>query len=415
MHRSACLFVKSATAFLLGCAMPLLAACSLRDASEQVVVPEVVRNNLYVAPSGSDSNPGTRAEPFKTLLRAAQAVTPGTTVHVAPGIYTGGIKTTTSGTAEARILFQSTERWGAKIVPRLDSQTSTAWNNRGDYVDIVGFDVDGSQYQGGIKWSTGVYNGASYNSIRHNHVHDIGLDIPCVSGGGAGIGVDSYYRGIQSEVIGNYVHDIGPGDCRFVHGIYASTSSMVKNNIVYRIAGVGIHLWHDANNVIITNNTVSAANTGIVVGGGDFYFTKGPNDNTHVYNNIVFDNKVGIAEQGLTGKDNAYRNNLVFQNPHGDWKLAHGRAHSGTVAAPPEFVAYSRNGTPDFRLSDKSPAIGRGTDLHAEAVDFHGVVRASSSGVDIGAVQYQDATGSRQLARPGGTGARPSASRQTGG
>jgi hypothetical protein len=366
--------------------MVLLAACKDPDSSsDQVVVPEVVRANLYVSPGGSDSNPGTEAEPFRTIVRAAQVVTPGTTVHVAPGIYTGGFKTSASGTPEARIVYESTEKWGAKIVPPLNSGSSTAWQNRGDYVDIIGFEVDGSQYQGGAKWLSGIYSGGSYVMIRANHVHHVANDVPCESLGGSGIGVDGYYRGIKSEVVGNNVHDIGPENCRYIHGIYVSTSASVKNNIVYRISGAGIHLWHDANNVLITGNTVTASDVGIVVGGGDFYHRQGPNDRTQVFNNIVYDNKNGIIEQGATGKNNSYRNNLVFQNST-DWKLAEGMAHSGTVAAPPGFVAYDRKGTPDFRLTPKSAAVGKGLRGDGAEPDFEGKPRGA--GVDIGAVQH---------------------------
>jgi len=108
---------------LLLAAVPaaLLSGCRLRETGqEDLVIPELVRTHLYVSPSGSDSNPGTRDEPFRTLTRAAQAVTPGTTVHVAPGTYFGGVRTNTHGTAEARIVFESTERGGARLVPPLD-------------------------------------------------------------------------------------------------------------------------------------------------------------------------------------------------------------------------------------------------------------------------------------------------------
>jgi hypothetical protein len=44
---------------------------------------------LYVSTTGSDSNAGTQAAPFKTIARAAQAATAGTVVHVAPGRYPG--------------------------------------------------------------------------------------------------------------------------------------------------------------------------------------------------------------------------------------------------------------------------------------------------------------------------------------
>jgi hypothetical protein len=389
-HRPAQRSANPLLAVVICALLLVLDGCRLREgSSEQMVIPEVVRTNLFVAPGGSDANPGTQAEPFRTIARAAQVVTAGTTVYVAPGQYTGGFRTNVSGSAEARIIFVSSERWGAKIVPPLDSRTTSAWDNRGNYVDIIGFEIDGFQYQSGTKWLSGIYNGGSYNSIRHNHVHHIALDIPCESAGGAGIGVDSYYKGKQAEVIGNNVHDIGPGDCRYHHGIYVSTQARVRSNVVYRISGAGIHLWHDAHKVDITGNTVSSSGSGIVVGGGDFYYTKGPNDNTVVANNIVFDNKHGILEQGATGRNNRYLHNLVFQNAAADWRLAPGKQHVGTIAAEPAFVEYSRTGTPDFRLSAKSPAIGSGMVVDAPEPDFEGKPRSQATGFDIGAFQHE--------------------------
>lgn len=349
--------------------------------------------NLYVSTTGSDGNPGTIEAPFKTIVRASRASLPGTTVHVAPGNYAGGFRTTVSGSPSARVSYVSTIKWGARIVPPANSSSKTAWDNRGSHVDIVGFEVDGLRTQDGIKWSHGIYNAGSYAIIRNNWVHHIGLDIACTSAGGAAIGVDSYYRGIDSDVIGNLVHDIGPPGCRFVQGIYVSTSARVKNNVVYRVAGGGIHLWHDANNVIITNNTVTTCTSGIIVGGGDYYYTSGPNNHTVVANNIVYDNKVGIAEQGQTGSDITYANNLVYQNSSVDFSLKNGLTHTGTVAAPPRFAAYSRNATPDLRIGKNSPAVGKGTSANAALADFAGRPRNALTGYDIGAYQHEVAPG----------------------
>jgi hypothetical protein len=173
-----------------------------------------------------------------------------------------------------------------------------------------------------------------------------------------------------------------------VQGIYVSTPATIRNNVVYRVAEAGIHLWHDAHDVVVANNTVTASNTGIVVGGGDFYHTEGPNDHTRVVNNIVYDNRYGISEQGATGPHNIYRNNLVFGNPDGNWHLADGMSHSGTVAAEPRFVAYTRDGTPDFSLAQDSPAIGKGLPEGDTGPDFLGKTRPAKQAVDIGACQY---------------------------
>lgn len=343
---------------------------------------------LYVSPQGHDDNPGSATRPFRSLARAARAVAPGVTVYVAPGTYSGGIKTVASGRADARIAFVSTERWGARIVPPARSAGKSAWDNRGDYVDIVGFDVDGGTHRGGTRWTSGIYNGGSHVTIRSNHVHHIAQQVACTSAGGAAIGVDGYYRGVQSHVIANLVHDIGPAGCRFVQGIYVSTTGSVKNNVVYRVAEAGIHLWHDARDVVIANNTVSGSNTGIVVGGGDFYHTSGPNDRTAVYNNIVYDNKMGISEQGRTGRNNSYRNNLVYKNSSYDFRLKNGLTHSGTVSSAPLFVGDTSVALPNFSLSASSPAVGRATPQHAASADFNGRPRNVFTGFDIGAYQH---------------------------
>jgi hypothetical protein len=353
------------------------------NVSAAVAIPSTTYK-LYVSPNGNDSAAGTATAPFRTLARAARSTRPGTTVLVAPGTYTGNLKTTIHGSASARIYYVSTTKYGAKIVPVTGSTVKNAWDNRGNYVDIIGFHVDGN----GSKWTSGIYNGGSYDVIRGNWIHHIARGTTCNSGGGSAIGVDSYYRGVKSDVIGNLVHDIGPVGCRYVQGIYISTSGTVKNNVAYRVAEAAIHLWHDAKDVIITNNTVTTSNTGIVVGGGDFYYTTGGATNVHVYSNIVYDNKMGISEQGKTGTSNTYRNNLVYQNTTYNWRLLNGLTHSGTVTSNPLLVGYTRTGTPNLRPSTSSPAIGRGSPTYALSYDFAERPRSTTTGFDIGAYQH---------------------------
>lgn len=379
----------------LACLSMMVASCEIHDSTAQTGLAErapsaapATAYHLYVGPDGADTNVGTESAPFRSIERASLSAQPDTTVHVAPGSYLGGFKTTASGSAQARIYYVSSTRWGAKIVPQPKADNLTAWENRGNYVDIIGFEVDGRAYQGGMQWMNGIYSGGSYDSIRNNHVHHIATNVPCTTTDGAGIGIESYYHGIQSDVIGNNVHDIGPAGCRAIQGINMNTSGTVANNIVYRAAYAGIHLWHDANHVLIANNTVTSSTIGILVGGGDFYFTQGPNDHTHVSNNLVYDNKNGITELGATGKANTYTNNLVYQNSAGDWSLANGLVPNGSVAAAPRFSDYKRIGTPDFRLTSGSPAIGKGGAMHAHPSDFAGAPRNANTGFDIGAFQH---------------------------
>jgi parallel beta-helix repeat protein len=367
-----------------------LISASAPTVSAAAVTTPATTYNYYVSPTGSDTAAGTKAAPFKTLARAVKAATKAsTTVWVAPGTYAGGIKTTANGTASGRIYWVSTTKWGAKIVPPSSSSNNNAWDNRGNYVSIIGFDVDGTNSGSGTKWTHGIYTGGSYGMIQNNHIHHIARSVACTSAGGSAIGVDSYYHGVKSDIVGNVVNDIGPAGCTYVQGIYVSTSGTIKNNLVYRVGAVGIHLWHDATDVVITNNTVTSSNFGMVVGGGDFYYTSAGANNVYVANNIIYDNKYGISEQGTTGKNNKYVNNLVFQNPTYNISLRNGLVATGTISSNPLFKAYSRTAAaPDYHLTTSSPAIGRGTATNAYPTDLDGKPRNASTGYDLGAYQH---------------------------
>jgi hypothetical protein len=341
--------------------------------------------DIYVAPDGQDTNPGTIALPLQTIGKAAEMATPGTTVRVAPGVYPEILETSASGTAAARIRYVSSVPWQAKIRTR-GPDDHWSWSNFGSYVDIEGFDVSGN----GVG---GIGNLGSNVAMSGNHVHDIPA-LGCPGDGGAGIETGEY-TAVNSSIIGNLVHDIGefPNPCPRVHGIYHShEGGRVVNNIVYRTSGWGIHLWHAPYRLTIANNLVfNNANGGIVVGAGDgpYYGDRSkPADEILVLNNIVYDNRgIGIEESGVTGLNNIYANNLMFANEQ-DWELNNGLTPSGTVAAPPGFVRYDPDGKGNYHLMAGSPAIDRGTPMQAPVVDYNLTPRPQGRGVDIGPFEF---------------------------
>jgi hypothetical protein len=323
--------------------------------------------NYYVSPAGVDTASGSPTAPFKTLAHAALVVAgkaaainaagtrQGITVWVAPGTYEGGFKTSASGEAApaARIYYVSTTKWGARIVPPAAGASNSAWSNRGNYVSIVGFEVDGSKRDARTAWRYGLYSGGSHTRFHGNKVHHIANHVPCTSVGGSAIGIDSYYRGVKGEVTDNVVHDIGQAGCRFTQGIYISTSASVKNNIVYRVAAAGIHLWHDANDVVVTNNTVSWSTHGIVVGGGDFYWRTIGADDIRVHRNVLHNNVYGISEVGKTGCDNVYKDNVAYKNKR-NWSLKSCVTHtSATNTRQPSARRLRQPGAPDHHARNR--------------------------------------------------------------
>ncbi|MEJ7808156.1 MAG: right-handed parallel beta-helix repeat-containing protein, partial [Telluria sp.] len=324
-----------------------------------------------VAPTGSDVNPGTQASPFLTIARADAAAVAGSTINVAPGTYAvsaqgsdaAGVLTAKSGTASARIKFVSTVKGGAKIVQQ---GTGIAWNSKGSYVDISGFDIAGSGRIGLLA------NGA-HLSIVNNTVHDFTITGGCNGTGGAAIRVDSTVG--NAVISNNTVRNMGVamiGACNSIYGIdVGSPAVVVSNNIVSGAAAVGIIQSLGATGSTIVNNTLFHSKIGIWTGssaaGGA--------------NNIVLDHLTyGIIEGGTVGSNNRYVNNLVFAS--GTALQVTGTV-SGTVSAHPLFVNYQVYGSGNYRLQSTSPALNKAWATYAPTTNVEGNVRDATP--DLGA------------------------------
>jgi len=342
--------------------------------------------HLYVATTGSDSNTGTQAKPFKTITKAASVAKASTTVHVAAGTYNGNVSTKTSGSTSGKIRFVSDTKWGAKIV---GTGSEAMWTNNGNYVEINGFDITGPG-------RLGVLNYASNTLVANNHIHNLTLSAGCTGDGGAGV-VNATYGSTNGDMIGNVVHDIGkPGGCNGVQGLYSSnTGGKIMNNVVYRVSSFGIHLWHAASGTTIANNTVFANGSagmggGIVIGVGD-----SPGgvllNNVKVLNNIVYNNPRGGIQQycysgsSCIGTGNVVSNNLVSGSSTNVGMLK-GSA-TGTISGDPKFVSYSPTGTGDYRLQSGSPAVNKGIAAGAPTTDILGVARPKGGALDLGAYE----------------------------
>jgi hypothetical protein len=354
--------------FLLSTIIPaILTVCAAGSAS-------AATGNLYVSPTGKDTNPGTQTAPLLTIARADALATAGYTIHVAPGIYkvsapslgSIGIRTIRSGTATARIRFVSDVKGAAKIVV---SGTGITWNSKGSYVDIDGFDISGSGRHG-------ILADGNHLTITRNNIHDLTISGGCNGSGGAAIDTNGGAGGVLINA--NRIRNIGYamiGKCNTVQGIYiANPNNVVTNNIVSGVAAVGIQQWHGATASTIVNNTVFHNKEGILIGEGDAGTLPGGSANNYVANNIVYDNTAyGIIEAGVVGTNNRYVNNLVYKSGT-NVKMVKGSV-SGTIIADPKFVSYLANGTGNYHLQSTSPAIGKGSTTYALATDFDGASR----------------------------------------
>ncbi len=329
--------------------------------SSKIVDLTKLQRRLYVSPQGSDGGSGTKEAPFRTIQQAASVASPGTLVSVAPGRYAGSIETGSSGTASERIVYMSAEKWGAKLVG--DGDLEAAWINAGDYVDIVDFDITGSNEDAILEEGSNV-------RVIGNRLHDM-------KSVGAGTWSPGYALK-NVDFIGNVVHDNGH------HGLYpAHSGGKVLNNIVYGNADYGIHCWHNCNKQTVSNNLVFENRAGgIIIGQGDSpNYGDVPADDCVVSNNIAVNNaETGIQEYGATGSGNRFLNNSVHGNGGQGIDLKSG-TEEGTITADPQLLDIE-NG--DFRVSPSSPIIGKGTELGAPSVDILGKPRPKDGGIDLG-------------------------------
>ena len=363
---------------------------------------------IYVSTTGNDlTGNGSSSTPYLTITKAASVAVAGNVVYVLPGTYNENVVINVSGTINKRIKFVSTTRWGAKIVAA--SSAAILAMDGPSYVDIIGFDMSGTNSVNGIDLSDQSTIPYGIN-ILYNYIHDVAT-IRTDDVNGAAIAFQDHSGEMRnSQVIGNVINNIGnptyKGTYGHLQGIYVANGAVIQNNIVSNVqCGWGIQAYTMAGYCKVTNNTVFNNQRGGIVIGGETgsslydYFT--------VANNIVINNGAGVHYYGgittygpLSVANSVYKNNLMFGNDPGNFSYSGGAsvhpATSGTVTSGSTssvFVNYQSDGTGDYHLKAGSEAIDAGTSTGAisncfPSFDYDGNPRVGSA-IDIGAFEYQ--------------------------
>jgi hypothetical protein len=320
----------------------------------------------FVAPSGSDTNPGTAARPWRSISKALSAAAPGDRVLVRAGTYTGTegvgpscggsvgpcVYGSPKGTASAPITVEAYpgER---PVIAAMVSLPSPQWFR------FSGFVIDGAQAPAGAEGvSLGNTSGAapSHVELSYNEIRNFGR-----SGGSHKSQGILHFSGTDTALVGNRIHHIG-SQTFYDHGIYmkAGRRVVVANNVISDITGgYGLHIWGDFDSSWVINNTVyGAAASGFIIGGNS---DRGYPDRVVTANNILAGQSAsGDGQQGYAAKEyqpgsgNSTRHNLGWANARSaPWQLSAAGPSDNRTADP----RFANAGARDLRPRGGSPAI----------------------------------------------------------
>ena len=370
----------------------------------------------YVSLTGSDSNPGSLAQPFKTLSKGVSVLTPGDTLYIRGGTYAENlnnkIPSGTSWTAPVTVSAYS----GEAVIVQPGTGNSVVRITAGrSYIDLEGLTIDGTGTAAGYPtvWIDG-YNGGVSHHIRIKNC-EIRNSLS------QGILVESTPGNLpdHNEFINLKVHDNGVSD--FHHGLYIQSNfNLIEGCDVYRNAGWGMQIYKsggvngvDAGHNIVRNSKfhdnarVGARGVGIGVYDGDgnlVYNNQVWNNNTgmsvtygasntKVYNNTIYANKTyamivgyGCDGSSCSSLNTTIRNNIFYKD------ATEGVSNYGTNTVAdhnlsgvnPQFVDEINH---NFHLQAGSPAIDAGAAVAEVPTDFDGVARPQGSAYDIGAYE----------------------------
>jgi hypothetical protein len=166
------------------------------------------------APNSSDSNSGSESQPFKTILRAAEAAHAGDTVYVMAGKYPERVAIKTGGAGGRGVSFVAKPRHSASV---------GGFDIEADFTRVEGFEITADQPRVAVQLA------ASHCVIVDNFIHDMMVGVNGTTGKPGADGTRDYSEVAHNRVAFNKVYHSEYG---FVLG---GNDWLVENNEVERL------------------------------------------------------------------------------------------------------------------------------------------------------------------------------------
>jgi hypothetical protein len=290
--------------------------------------------NYYVATNGSNSNPGTLQQPWRTIQKAANVALPGSVVYVRGGVYQERVTVKVSGSAaQGYITFRNYPGekpivdGSGQSVPDAPNGLFLLAGRR--YVAVQGFELRNYKTATLTRVPAGIYiRGASHHiRIRNNKIHHIehnGSVAHDVDAHGIAVYGDNAAAAIHHLLIqGNelYALKLGSSEALVVNGNV--NGFQIIGNKVHDNNNIGIelaseHKGKSTRNIIVRNNFVYLNDiVGITLGGYDKL--RGSTQNCAIVNNTLLRNdrlQWGNGELLLQydTRNNVIKNNIFQAN-----------------------------------------------------------------------------------------------------
>jgi parallel beta-helix repeat protein/VCBS repeat-containing protein len=348
----------------------------------------------YVATTGSDSNPGTDAQPFRTINKGVGMLKPGDTLYVKQGLYTEWLQDPPSGVSWTKPVRIAAYPGHTVILKPNSAAIDVVYFSEGSNRSYIIF--DGLILDAVNVLAHGFEIRADDNPNASHHIRVQNVEIKNARGNGVAVGK----RSSDNEFINCKVHDNGTD--LFAHGFYMNASrSVVDGCEIYNHQGWGLHLYSEAHaNITVRNSTIYNNGEGgllIYNATGDLAYNniiranKGwggikieYGTNVKIYNNTVYGNDgsgINIKDSTNTVAQNniAYKNNIMAIQNNGIGSLL-----TNNLTNDPRFVDGA-NG--NFKLQSGSPAIDAGITVNDVLADFEGTPRPQGARHDVGAFE----------------------------
>ncbi len=252
-----------------------IAALAALASSNPCTPPPPTPQTFFVAPIGSDQNPGTESAPWKTIRYGVGQLGPGDTLNVGDGTYYEQVRSVSSqpGTSASRIVVQAKPGEHPVLY-------GLFWLTDASYWTVQGLD---------IRWDTDQISGPlDQSEVLLKMVDGVGWEVLDNELSGApsfgALSVNTagtLGQPDQWRVAGNCIHDMleGADPSYYSHGAYLNTglyagTGTFEDNLVFNTAyGSSVKLgWEDYSpsgtvNVTVRHNTLVDGNNVVMIVG----------------------------------------------------------------------------------------------------------------------------------------------------